>query len=396
MFSKESSTSFSLSSRQVRFTPQVRVSFITDPTPPVAIASSAHSVRFVFSPEDASAYSIQGVLHVDSLFVGRCSLERDVSLAFSIPSSESFLLGPRSRTLHQGLVYSKRVIESAALLGSLSPGASYHFNSVILLLNLNELFSYSYIFATPTSGFSFYLYRIFRAENLSFSPMSPFSFSENVYSVVRSNESNIKAVQMYSYEFLLYLGIVAGYLYLACFHTGASAGKVNELVPGHASSDKLRPVSTNLLAHLKGSVPPEDYRAIERYLARASNQPKPSRCRAWLTRLVRALARKRQTLLFMVFQILCIDVVHLAVKSLKFMSTLGPSPGLALLCAFYHSVLVFFVAELARIFRRRQTRLGERAATEDSPDLEALLPMLVNLPVLALTVVYVYALLLFS
>jgi hypothetical protein len=91
-------------------------------------------------------------------------------------------------------------------------------NSIIVLLNLNELFSYSYILSPPSSGFSEYLYRVFRLENFEFSWLSPYSLIENSYYVVYSNEVNIKGLKLFSYEIYIYLIVLAFYIYFTYFY----------------------------------------------------------------------------------------------------------------------------------------------------------------------------------
>ena len=260
----------------------------------------------------------------------------------------------------------------------------------MFFLNLNELFSYSFIFATPVDGFSQYLYRVFRSQNLDFSPLSPFIRIENVYALVQFNEVNIMSVQMYSYEFFLYLLTVAAYSYLSFIHSVDSRAAEFGIHP------RTRSISADRLAHFGAGLPSNQFLQLQRTLRKPQNLATSGRCRIWLSKMRDSIAAKREVLLFGVFQVLSIDVVHLSVKSLKLMAIIRPTPSLVFLCAYYHSILAFLVAETARAFGRHREQLSRYITEGNSLGLKTYVVILTNSPLLALTLVYVYVLLLCS
>ena len=205
------------------------VSYFPDPSPPVIIESSGDSLLFSVRPHNALEMNIQTVLHSFALSTKKCRLKKDIPIILKVASSQNFFTSERNETVSKIVNYTKNSINSGVIVSTILPQKYISFNSIILLLNLNELFSYSFILQTPSNGFSEYLYKIFRINNLKFSVFSPYEPLKSTYFLIKSNEINIKAVNIFSYEFLLYTFVVVVYIYFKYFYDNKTKQKLNEI-----------------------------------------------------------------------------------------------------------------------------------------------------------------------
>ena len=230
-FSKISSQQFKLSSKDIVFPDSMDlvVSYFPDPSPPVIIESSGDSLLFSVRPHNALEMNIQTVLHSFALSTKKCRLKKDIPIILKVASSQNFFTSERIETVSKMVNYTKNSINSGVIVSTILPQKYISFNSIILLLNLNELFSYSFILQTPSNGFSEYLYKIFRINNLKFSVFSPYEPLKSTYFLIKSNEINIKAVNIFSYEFLLYTFVVVVYIYFKYFYDNKTKQKLNEI-----------------------------------------------------------------------------------------------------------------------------------------------------------------------
>lgn len=398
LFTKESSLVYVLSSVDIEFpeTSKLAVSYISEVNPPVQYASTRNAIKFEFFPDNYEAMALQSVVHKHSLYLKQCSLSSDVSLKFSIPSSEMFFFIKNGKTILSTIKVFKHVIESTVILASVAGSTSTELNSIILLLNLNELFSYSYIYAPPTSGFSLYFYKVFRIENFDFSIFSPFSEIENIYSVAYSNEINIKAVQIYSYEFFLYLVIFALFCYFSYFYQSRATEKLAEIAPNCKLEDLSEQDLQYFVLQLEASLPNSDFLDLKSHLHRLSKRRKIGKCEIWLRKFFNHVFLKKNILIFYIFQTLCIDLVHLSIKSFKLMTTIQPTYSLMFLCLFFHFLLLFFIFQIFLIYFELHKNVAFYLKQHRKDKIKEYICITANLPILMLTICYIYTLLLLS
>ena len=393
-FTKISSLEFQVWSEDVVF-PSSGLQITTISQTDMQITSSGNSLSFSISPKDERAVRVQSVIHSKFLYTKQCTLYSDISLTFTVPASTSFFRSSTVNTIAKATKYTKKILNSAIAISNLSPSASIHFNSVIFLLNLNELFSYSFILATPFHGFSTYLYRIFRLDNFETSFLSPYRKKENIYFLVRSNEINIKAVSLFSYEMVMYLFIVALFIYFEFFYN-QSKNKFKEFTTILCKRDHLSDKNQKLLSQIKKSLPTEHFNDIQVFLSQHESSAKKTK-KTCFSRLTDKVHQVKDQLLFVVFQSFCIDIVHHSVKSLKMLVAIRTEVFTIIYCLYFHFVLMFFVFLIARNYTRYSKKM---ASSEANHRKEKYLLRFVfyynNLPFLVFTVVYVYVLLLIS
>ena len=354
----------------------------------IKVTSSENSLNFSVSPRDELGLRVQIVIHSKFLYTRQCTLYNDISLTFTIPDSTSFFESSTVKTLSKAGKYTKNVLSSAIVVSNLYSSKSNQLNSLILLLNLNELFSYSFILATPLQGFSMYLNRMFRADNFETSFLSLSTSKERIYFLVKSNEVNVKAVSLFSCQMVLYFLVIAFYIYFEFFYNKRRA-KFNEFTSIFSKKDAQPSKGKSFLSQMRHSLPSEHFKEIQGFLSEYESSTKKSK-KNWFSKLTDKIFEAKEQLLFVLFQSFCIDVVHRSVKSLKTLVVVKPKTTKIAYCLYFHFILAFFVFEIARHYNRYKK--SSLLQGKDSKQIQKFVLYHSNLPFLGFTVSYVYVL----
>ena len=226
--------------------------------------------------------------------------------------------------------------------------------------------------------------------------MSPYSYSENVYYLVYSNEVNIKGLQIFSYEIYVYLMVLAFYAYFTFFYRKKIESKIHEISPNLLKSRLCS--KQVLLLKLQGTIPEHQLKSIVSFLDDHEKKVKhkSSKLLSYIESFFDHLQTKKDILVLYLFQAFSIDLTHLCVKSLKIMLVLGAYVRVMVVCLLLHLVLVFFILFLVHSLKTQTTNLAKYTKANDFQNIKKYILILSNAPQLFFIFAYIYLILLFS
>ena len=277
---------------------------------------------------------------------------------FEIRLPEWFVLAAEPSSLGNVVLYGRaltRVVSGASLFLP----SQFDLSSLILLLNLNELFLYSIYFGTNDGNILFSVNSVVNRINyskLSGFPLERLSFLHCVSTLGQHNY------------------VLKEFVSLPLFVCAA--------LPGFA-----------LLAYLASWCRSRSKKSTSAKPLPVSRVCKHSRIRSLCARLPRLIRSKQRKLVFVTFQIFSLDLAHLAAQSLKFLK-LAPNRTLWFLCCYYHLALctlaVYSVQRLAHL-----RSVSQKPATLSKAQCSELGSLSTNLSYTLLNVFVVYSLVAF-
>ena len=392
-FIKKSKTEFLLTSPDIVFPEESKVLVTYLPEPPglPTIHTKSNQLAFTMVPDKTQDFEIKTVIHKHVLKTRQCTLKSDIMILISLPASEPFFSSEQAKKISTGLAFTQRGAESAALISSLTP-QSLNTNSVILVLNLNLLFSYSFLVKPPRNGLSMYFNRISRSNNFVPTSLVPLSRVEITYAKVKTSETNIKVLPLVSLHFFVSFFLVLLFVYFRFFYLFEEDLKVKELFPLFLKRRMDREYMRRFFQVYSRKISRDKMNMIIRFLRRTKIKIKSSKVQRFLRRQVRNVYTRRYSLVFFAFQSFCIELGHISAKTLNLLKLFPRSLSLYLFGSLYHCFIGFYCFLLVSRVKEHKQLIVKYLRDNNQKMIEEYILISNNLPFAVFSLVYVYCL----
>ena len=338
-FIRESARVLTLLSDDVVFpgSTDLNVSFF--PKSNISIHSFGNKISFVLP---LASDFVQAVVHIKNLVFKSCTLNSDISLILS-PSEKSLYLNYNDiKNISTALKYSSGIVQSIVLISSIGPDP-YFINIIVELLNMNALFIYSTIKSPPQTGLTYYNHLLNILDNFERDDFALFSFNQELAYSVKINEINIKCVPFVAFEIVFCLLAIAIFVFLKKFDKNKDDEKVIELFPLFVKHSLNKKYMKKFFKIYRKKLSTEKMNMIILFLNRAKRKNNTSNVRKKMRHYLRLFSANKYKFLFVCFEINCVHLSHLAVKSARSFLFFEFSFRMFFLSIFYHFIIGFFL-----------------------------------------------------
>ena len=339
-FRSNSIYSFSLVSDQVIFPIKEELSYSMIPNikSEVDIKHNRNTLTFYISPENPVSTKVATILHKKNLITKKCSLERDILVLFPFPESVPKDLPKIEYYFFKASTFVSVIYQSGIVIASMTPFFS-NINSLVFLVNTNQMFTYSFVKKTPSTGIYAYLSKLIRKDNVRRSMHYPIPQSMGIYYLQKTFESNIISVKIFSYFFFVCLVVILLYVYLEFFHKNKEDEEVKELEYLFMDRRMDRDFMQRFFRVYSQKISHQKMYRINNFFRRTKKKIESSILKKKLRAVIRSIYKNRNHLVFFTLQVYGIRLSHLCAKSSKLLGKFTNSFALILLCFGYHMIL---------------------------------------------------------
>ena len=391
-FTRVSGASVALSSNDVVWpdASAVRITVFSD----LDVDVTVHNKSLILGLPKSFA-DVGAVVHTAGLTLRQCSLSSDLPLLLSYVDGSEFFDSRQAEVVSQTLEYSGSVTRGGLVLSALTP-QSVSLNSVIVLINLNMLFSYSCIARPPCSGFSYYLHRLSRTSNIKMALISTMRRNEALLFSESIGEFNVKVLPLVSATLLMCVAALGVFWYLSCCFKSLLDQQVQELFPLFRGRHMDKAFMKCFFKIYRKKLSTTKMNLIVKYFRQTKQVLQSSRLTRYVRRLMRRVYKRRFTLVFFVLQSSCIDLAHVSAKYTKLFKVTQATLALYALACAHHILLATLFSICWLRFRELHHFLSLYVKKGKRHFLREYVLLSSNIIFTLFTIVYVYLSMLFG
>ena len=356
------------------------------------VKADTQKLLFEFAPSNRE---VTATIHTHNFKTKRCSMQSALALLLLPGNSGSVLESDLSKIITRIASFSEPILQSVFVMSSFS-GNALNANSLILLLNMNSLFNYSYILKPPKSGLTLYFSSLIFFQNKQRNFENLLTRQQSLYLSIFMNEFNIRVMSFKSYLTYMSCLVMGLFFALSLYHASSQDQKVRELFPLFLGRHMDRTFMTRFFQIYRRKLSTRKMNEIIQFLRRTKKKIKSSKLRKRFRRIMRLLHSRRYQIVFVFFQFSCIGLSHLSVKSIKMIILMGSSSTAIALASLYHCLLGFYLSISLLRFQYLLHFLPLYIKKDKKDYLQEFIMLSCNIPFTIFTVLYVYIVMLFS
>ena len=398
IFTKKSSNSFVLSSKDVIFPSKenLKISHFSHSASSVSITATPCMIHFEIFNSSKTEITLQSVLHVDNFIFKKCSLENDISLLFYIPDHSKFTQRQKD-IISITIGYSKMTVDVTVVFLSVTQINTYLFISVINLLNLNKLFSYSFIKQPVDEGLFGFLQSVFKMNNFLHFDFFKQSFTEYTFYLESTLESNIQSVSIGLVELVFYFICFVIFIYLKLFFIETKQQQLNEFIGNHQIANNLKSdQSQAMFKQLQKCLPNEHYIQLKKTQILELRKMKYTGIKLKIDNIKLSFYLNRNQFFFVFYSSFCVKFSFLSAKCIKMMFLLDATFILTTYAVVFHFLMLFPLLTFLSEYLFLGSSLGILSKNNDRREILRYVSMQDNLAQVFFSVFYVYLTILFS